>query len=351
MALLSLTLLAACNAPPRAKAVTRQGGQLLLDGQPYRFKGLNIYNANSRDNCSYNMQADHVLDASLNDIGPRSQNAFRAWFYQELASTRNGARDWSAFDHTLAEAAAHNQRVVVTLADQWGDCETAPGSPGTYKDQAWYESGYKRDRPPGLRNTYRDWVQQVVTRYKTSPAILAWQLMNEAEDAESLHGPCALTAAATLKAWASDMAHLVKSLDQRHLVSIGTIGGGQCGTTGTEYQSLHDLPDVDLCEYHDYGNPRVAIPGDAQNGLQVRLDQCRALGKPLFIGEMGIERQAAGSLAQRAALFDAKLAAQAERGVAGWLLWAWADRSHAAAPDDQFAIGPGDPTLRILNRY
>jgi hypothetical protein len=105
--------------------VKRVGTQLFVDGSPYRFTGLNIYNANSRDNCWYSLGFDDgSLDASLSAIGP-AQNAFRAWFFQSLA-TRNGLRDWSAFDHTLAVAAAHHQRVVFTLANQWGSCEERP---------------------------------------------------------------------------------------------------------------------------------------------------------------------------------------------------------------------------------
>ena len=65
--------------------VTRSGTQLTLRGQAFRFQGLNIYNANSRDNCSYNLQAGDALDRSLTAIGP-GQTVFRAWFYQLLAT-------------------------------------------------------------------------------------------------------------------------------------------------------------------------------------------------------------------------------------------------------------------------
>ncbi|HLG73265.1 MAG TPA: cellulase family glycosylhydrolase [Chloroflexota bacterium] len=320
----------------------------MLAGQPFRFHGLNIYNANSRDNCSYNLQTGNALDQTLNAIGDGNQNVFRAWFYQQLATT-HGARDWAAFDHTLAVAAAHNQHVIATLADQWGDCESTAG-PGIYKNEDWYQDGYRTERRPGLPATYREWVQEVVSRYKDNPTILTWQLMNEAEDAQARNGSCSPNAAATLKAWAADMSTLVKSIDPKHLLSIGTIGGGQCGSRGDEYQALHDLPQVDLCEYHDYGQPTVPLPGDAYNGLQVRIDQCRALGKPLFVGEIGIERGEAGSLDNRAALFAAKLEALAQQGVAGWLLWAWMDGPHGGSRADQLSIGPGDPALAVLGR-
>ena len=44
----------------------------------------------------------------------------------------------------------------------------------------------------------------------------------------------------------------IKSIDPNHLVSLGTIGSGQCGTSGDYYKQLHAIPTIDLCEVHDY---------------------------------------------------------------------------------------------------
>ncbi|MCZ7535410.1 MAG: hypothetical protein M5T61_05325 [Acidimicrobiia bacterium] len=83
--------------------VTRSGDQLLLDGEPYLFTGLNVYNANSRGWCWYDMVSGSVLDDSIVEMGPGAK-VIRAWFFQTQATT-GGVRDWSAFDHTLAVAA------------------------------------------------------------------------------------------------------------------------------------------------------------------------------------------------------------------------------------------------------
>ncbi len=97
-------------AGPVPGFVYRAGTKLMLNGRGFRFTGLNIYNANSRDNCWYSLGAGGQLDRNLIRIGP-GQEVFRAWFFQRLA-TRNGRRDWTAFDHTLKVARAHNQRVI-----------------------------------------------------------------------------------------------------------------------------------------------------------------------------------------------------------------------------------------------
>jgi len=59
------------------KFVTRSGATLLLNGRPYRFVGLNIYNANNQGKCWYELGTTAALDQTLTSIGP-AQNVFRA---------------------------------------------------------------------------------------------------------------------------------------------------------------------------------------------------------------------------------------------------------------------------------
>jgi len=268
----------------------------------------------------------------------------RGWFFQNFA-TVNGARSWTAFDHVLDVARAHGVRVIPTLTNQWADCDGPAGGAGIYKNEAWYAGGYESTTTPGSLVPYRDWVAEIVTRYKDEPTILAWQLINEAEVKPSKDAGCSANGGQTLRAFADDVSGLIKSLDSNHLVSLGTIGGGQCGTQVWEYKSVHDVPGIDLCEYHDFGASLVPIPGDEFNGLQVRINQCNELGKPLFIGEVGINPADVGGFANRAAALAAKLAARRLAGVDGELVWAW--NAFGSSPVT-FDVGPGDPVLDTL---
>jgi mannan endo-1,4-beta-mannosidase len=326
--------------------VTRVGRNLFLNGRPFRFTGLNIYNANSVNNCWYSLGDGPSLDASLAAIGP-GQNVFRTFFFQRMA-TVNGQRDWTAFDHTLAVSRARGEHIIATLANQWADCEEpVPG----YKTEAWYQSGYRTRLDTTVPSGYRDWVQEVVTRYRANPTIMAWQLVNEAEDGARPGGPCSPTASASLKAFAADMSQLIKSLDSNHLVSLGTIGSGQCGTIGADYQDVHSVPGIDLCEWHDYGAATNTIPGDRWNGMQVRIDQCRALDKPLFVGETGIVAGTVGGYARRAQLYADKFTAQFGAGIVGELVWDWRDGPHGGSSLDEYNVGPDDPVLSLFSSY
>jgi mannan endo-1,4-beta-mannosidase len=329
--------------------VTRSGTQLLLGGKAFQFTGINAYNANSQDNCFYSMASGQTLDASMTAMGPGVQ-VMRSWFFQHLATTANGSRDWTAFDHTLAVARAHNVRVIATFGNQWSDCDGSLSAQTGYKNESWYRDGYRSSVQPGDRATYRDWVMEVVRRYGSDPTIMSWQLMNEAEDSVTMGAPCSSTAGTTMQGFVRDMAGLVKSADSQHLLSVGTVGSGQCGASGTDYSSLHAIPGVDLCEYHDYSlDP---MPGDQWNGLATRVSQCSALNKPLFIGETGVRpSDVGGTLTARANLLQTKISQQFRNGVAGELVWAWRDAAHGGSSSNDYYVGPNDPTLAMLSAF
>jgi mannan endo-1,4-beta-mannosidase len=329
--------------------VTRSGTRLLLEGRPYRFTGLNIYNANSIDNCWYTLgTGGSGLGTSLIQMGPGIE-AYRAWFFQHQA-TSNGERDWSAFDHALEVAANRGVRVVATLVNQWGQCEGWDAYADGYKTESWYRTGYKTlPSSPGMPATYRDWVAQVVKRYRNHPAILAWQLVNEAEAKTAYDGSCSSTAPETLRDFTADMASLVKSIDSNHLLSLGTMGTGQCGAAGSDYKDLHSVPGIDLCEYHDYD--LAPMPGDEWNGMARRLAQCNELGKPLFVGELGIRTSFVGGLRARAGLLRSKLVTQFRAGVVGALVWDWRDEAHGGSSLSGYETGPDDPALGVLGAY
>ena len=234
--------------------------------------------------------------------------------------------------------------VIATLTDQWGACETTG-----YKTAEWYRNGYRASVDPGSGQTYLGWIDEVAARYKNDSTVMAWELVNEPEIKDSVSGPCAVGGAATLRSFVADAAGRLKTDDPNHLVSAGTIGGGQCGTAGDDYSSLHASPMIDLCSYHDYQHATQPLPGDQWNGLVRRLDQCRALGKPLFVGELGMrvsELGAGATTATRSAAIMAKVDAGRAAGVVGTLLWMLVDDVHYNPAD--YDVGLSDPVLGPL---
>ena len=363
--LVSVVLAAALVGPPPTAQVaeaaigpsfvTRSGSQLMLDGHEYRFSGANIYSANSDGWCGPEY-TDAELEEAFEEIGQGGPAVVRSWFFQPLAARKDagvthmwtGTRDWTRFDRMLALANQHDIRVIATLTDNWGEC----GGAGGTKPGSWYAGGYN-DPLPALQDnydhvvSYRDWVQEVVNRYHDDPTVLMWQLVNEAE--VDLDAPPGCQGGdengLALQAFAQDVSDLIRSLDPNHLISLGTIGGGQCGTESYLYEWIHDLPNIDVCEVHDY-DQLADMPGDVFNGMMVRIEQCRDLNKPLFVGEVGLIPTTVGSTFEdRAAKLRSKILRQSAEGVVGFLSWAY---MRTGSTIDNFDIGPGDPIMEVI---
>ena len=278
----------------------------------------------------------------------------RAWFFQPLATTAGtGARDWTRFDRTLAAARVAGYLVIPTLGNQWGECGHKGPTAG-YKSQAWYETGYTQLQPEdsvayATYKSYRDWVAEMVARYKDDPTIMAWQLMNEAEVSPVLSRMRARAGPARFDALRDRAEHVVRP--------------GEVHRPGPPRQPRHDRQravrrqraeitrrstrsdTIDLCEFHDY-DPWAPMPGDQWNGLALRIQQCDELGKPLFIGEVGLRpADVGGSFESRVASLRAKLIAQRGAGIDGHLVWNWGPGLPGL---DTYDIGPGDPLLTLL---
>jgi hypothetical protein len=125
-----------------------------------------------------------------------------------------------------------------------------------------------------------------------------------------------------------------------------------CGTLDGDYQTVMADPSIDLCSFHDYYGAANTSAYNAYNGLSVRISQCAALNKPVYVGEVGIHLNTSpvnGSLTTRATYLDQKMSAQfALQGVVGYLPWQYDQRGGSS---DDYVFGPGDPALAAMDKY
>lgn len=319
--------------------VRASGTQLTLNGAPYRFEGLNVYNVASNGGCVPYLDPSTALQA----IGS-GQNVFRFWAFQQFV-VDNGSFNWAPFQNVLNAAAAHGERVIMDLTDEWSYCD------GGAKGLSWYQTGYKDTVFPGDIVPYRQYVADVVAHFANNPTILMWELVNEAQAGGT--AACAAEPAPfdALMSFGEDMGALVKSLSPDNLLSFG-VQDDSCGTWSTPsqplYQELNAIPYINVCTFHDYGYPTDPLGKPTAPNLTTAIQMCHADNKPIFVGEIGIDPStiSPSTLQERADLFQAKFNAMTQAGVVGELLWDF-------APVDQgsYEIGPGDPALTILGTY
>jgi len=340
-------------------------GALTLGGRPYRFTGVDAYELATdwgvNAGCG-GVETDAQLDDLFSSLAPNS--LVRIWAFQGSMATNVDTHtlDWAPLDRVFAAAAAYHQRLILALTDQGGTCDG-----DAWQGPSWYEGGFMQ--VPGGTSTpddaesaplsYWQYLQAIVNRYKDSPALGMWEPVSEPEASSCTgnyepqtcwgHNVCVdeTVAAHALRHFFDVVGGEIHTLDPNHLVESGTIGGGQCGTAGDDYQYVSASAGIDVLSYHDY-YAGVPMGGDRWNGLAVRFAQAASLGKPIIGGEVG-EDAGSGSgcsnLDKRASDFGAKLRAQMAAGSSGLLVWDWAPTPSAPCTTD---ISPGDPLMAIV---
>ncbi len=339
-----------CWSPTVAKAsvqfVRQAGTTLTLGGQPYTFAGFNIYMAASGGKCGGPINLPQVLSLLPNGI------VFRLWAFQDFY-TSTGYFNTSQFDNALSAAAAHGDKIIPVLANQYNYCENQT------KTLSWYQSGYQTVVNPGERFSYRQYAAIMAHKYANNPTIAMWQLVNEGE-AVNADGTCTESAALpALQGFAATVARVVHNWDPNHLVSLGTLagwsGGGYqwCGAQNGDYQTLMGTPGIQVCDYHDYGFPTEPLGRPTAPNLTSALQMCNAVGKPLMVGETGIYATDNSQLPARASAFQAKFSAQFQAGSVGELIWCWANSANYVLPpaDPDYSVFPGDPSLNVPRAY
>ncbi len=254
--------------------VTRDGDQLLLDGEPFRFVSFNVPNLHMLEDPTWHLptpweQADAMC--TIQQLGGQVARTYVLSVGDSGADTPRHVTApgefsedlFVALDHALAEAARHDVRLVVPLVDQWwwwGGIADYAGFRGLDETAFWTDEQVIQD--------FEATVGHLVTRtntvtgvpYADDPALLAWETGNE------LDAP---------QAWTARIASLIKDLDPNHLVVDGRYG--------IDPESL-DNPDIDVVSDHFYWPP----PYWDDYAAAASAGQAQAAGaRPLMIGEYG----------------------------------------------------------------
>ena len=340
------------------------GTHLTLNGSTYLFTGVNAYElANDYGvNAGCGPQVTPAqLDAFFASLRPNSLVRIGAPQGAVAINVTTRQLDWGPLDAVFTAAGAHGQRLIVSLASQGAVCDGLH-----WQDVAWYSGGFmnvyndaSNSNGAGMDPlSYWDYVQDIVSRYKNSPALGMWEPMSEGgpstcpaqyQPANCMgHAVCEdeATSAQAFRHFFDVVGGEIHTLDPNHLVESGVLGSGQCGTNTSDYQYVSASPGIDVLSYHDY-YPQ-AIGGDQWNGVAVRLAQSVALQKPIIAGEMG-ESAGVGvgcaALSQRAADLQTKLESQFAAGSSGGMIWNWTPAMESQCSMD---VVPGDPVMAML---
>ncbi|WP_163992322.1 glycoside hydrolase 5 family protein [Pyxidicoccus caerfyrddinensis] len=278
-------------------------------------------------------------------------------------------------DRVLARARVHGVRLVLTLGNYWD----AYGGARQYVEWAGLPQPVEGDprffTEPSVVAHYKSHVARLLERVNTvdgirygdHPAVLAWELLNEPRgkglDKEGVK----------LRAWIDDVAREVKAHAPGHLVGTGeegfepsaegydgafwtAVGSTMLRTPGSSFARNTASPFIDFASVHFYpeawglDGPGTAVAG--AKWISEHAAIARSLGKPLFVGELGLRNEGDLDLSQRRALYRGWLECMREEGLGAGALWMFANDSRPDAWDAHtFYFRDGTAPEDPVNRY
>jgi mannan endo-1,4-beta-mannosidase len=328
--------------------VTRHGADLKLDGKRFRFGGTNNY---------YLMYKSRLMvDDVFADAKSAGFTVLRTWgfldigdqdgansvagkadgvYFQYWDGTRpaynDGADGLERLDYVLKAAGDAGIKLIVPLTNNWNDFG------GIAQYVRWRGGQFHDDfyTDPVIRGWYKDWISHVLDRtntltgvkYKDDPTVMTWELGNEPRcKGSGLYPTSPNCTTQTLTAWADEMTRHIKSIDRRHLASVGDEGffcddrasadwTVNCGE-GVDSIALAKLPAVDVMSYHLYPHHWGKDAPWGTAWIERHNREARRIGKPAMLGEFGwVEK------ADRNPVYQEWTDAARTSGASGWLYW------------------------------
>ncbi|KAK8575468.1 hypothetical protein V6N12_063140 [Hibiscus sabdariffa] len=180
-------------------------------------------------------------------------------------------RAFRGLDYVIVEARKHGIRLILSLVNNLnnfgGKAQYVRWAQEAGNNVSSSSSNDSFFSDPMIKDYYKAYVKAILTRknslsgvkYVDEPSIFAWELMNEPRCASSSSAPI-------LQAWLTEMAAFVKSLDQKHLVTVGLEGfyghnstkgldvnpGEWAASLGSDFIQNSAIKNIDFASVHAY---------------------------------------------------------------------------------------------------
>jgi mannan endo-1,4-beta-mannosidase len=351
--------------PPGQRPITASGRDLQVSGVRTTFTGVNAYELatawGTNAGCG-GMENSAQIAALFSSLAPGSMVRF--WAFQGTTATdiNTGQIDWAPIDEVFYLAATYHVYLIPAITSQGGSCDG-----GHWQDPSWYTGGYRAvfNTPANSDGTgrtplsYWNYLQELVSRYRNSPALGMWEPIVEPEASTcpaayqpsdcSGHQTCPdeSVAATDLSSFFDSVGNEIHALDPLHLVEAGFLGGGECGLAARDYQSVGASSGIDVLSVHDYYGS-APLGGGRLDGLAARFSEANALDKPIITGEAGIQagvQSGCVGLVRRKSEMAAKMKAQFAAGSRAFLVWDWVLDPLGSC---SYNTGPADPLMALF---
>ena len=293
--------------------VERFGSDLILHDNKFTFNAANIYDLLALPNSDRTKLLDFAIQENIKVI--------RFWGFNKKGTLTSG--DFQEFDQVLSETAKRNLRLSVVFVNQWSDWGGIDNYFHGKNNELFYSNEVNKEE-------FKNYISTIINRtslldsvkYKDNPTILNWELVNEPRIEKDLSGT-------TLVTWTREMSEFIRSIDQNHLVSIGTEGFLK-DKTGISYYEDHGaylndicaIPSIDICSAHFF--PKY-IQGELNYSnidavIAMWKSVAEKVNKPLYIGEIGYDLEQ-GTIQKREQFFSDIKKSLSSKQVSGGAVW------------------------------
>lgn len=314
---------ATITAKPKYKKdfLYREGRQLMLNGKPYQCASFNSFQLCGCGH-DYELFTDEQID-----------NLFASLPKNTIVRTWATPAFYHKTDKLVELAEKHSIKLLLSLGDGrcgCGDFDGAANGDGNGKKPEWYKDGFREKYLPHVIN--------MVSKYKDSPAIAMWEIINEPGEADW----------ATIRDFLHEVAATIKKYDPNHLVESGTFAGWAYEGVAN-YKAMHDSPHIDVGNLHEYDY-------DYQNSNTIEsphfepcLKAMYELDKVLIVGETGINSgdNCRTSRQRRVEAMREKFDIYLGMGAGAVFVWNLANESRHCG----FTFGVDDPMLKMIIDY
>ncbi|KAF9056245.1 glycoside hydrolase [Panaeolus papilionaceus] len=317
---------------PEGFATTRDG-RFAIDGKPFSFVGANSYWIPL-------LTKKEDVDSTFKQMQDAGVKVLRTWGFNaingsELAGAQQSGltyyQVWNSSEWTLNTGPQGLQRLdyVVKTAGKYGIklilafTNNWVGYGGSELYINWIAGANETHdvffSDPRIIKSYQKYVTTIVNRYKDSPNIFAWELMNEARCLGDLPGgPNCVPGTELLNKWYKQQSDFVRKLDPYHLITTGGEGhfywknknvgywlNGQFvsdynfnGQAGEDFDADLLLDNIDFGTYHiypqswytslDHPNSNFTIKNWGLEWIQAHADAAKKANKPVILEEFGV---------------------------------------------------------------
>lgn len=310
---------------PFTSYATTAGNVFSINGKKEYFSGTNTYWIGFlTNNADVDLVMSHIAATQLKvlrvwgfNIVSSTPSAGTVW-YQSLIpgqspAINTGANGLQRLDYVVQSAEAHGVSLIINFVNNWADFGGQPAYQAYYglSDVGFYTS-------TAAQATYQAYIAAVVSRYKTSKNIFAWELCNEPR--------CTGCDTSVITNWVKTTSAYIKSLDPNHMVCIGDEGFGLAGGTpndfqysdgsGTDFSTNLAISTIDFGTFHLYPESWGETEAWGTGWIDSHNAAGLALGKPVILEEYGPTNHTEDLVYQAQVMQD---------NVAGDMYWQFGD--------------------------